>query len=638
MLANIIQMVIIFTGSAVGASFFQRKSEEIIPITIMMISLVLFVFGFCGNLRAGLYFVCIVSIMLYALSIFQVVHTKSYMSALKCFLSPCAIVFLALCIILTYLNYGKLAAEWDEFSHWADSVKAMVHINDFITNPLSHSGHKSYPPSMTLFQYFSIKLDQKIMPNNKFAEWKLFYSYQVFSLSMFLPFLKFISLKKPVEALAALGTVCLIPLFFYDNFYYSIYIDAFLGIMAGCAFASILFREKKDALYYIYITLDCIVLVLAKEAGLYFAIFVALAFFAERVNFVSQIKKGNINIKYIILPFFPLFSIIVSKLMWNHVVARIGGSANNSGAINIPEYINMFFLHQDTTYKQTVMENFRTAFYEKMIKIGTTNMQVSYFGMAVLLIFLLYIMYYFYSRNPILLGNGSEKKIYILIVLHFLLYIFFLGASYIYNFVEREGLILASYDRYIKISYLSVWIPLMIGLLIAVVKMDFTISKNLIFATLLAFILLISPMQSISIFANHITVRASQNIRSRYAIIIEKIEENCKENEKIYFISQGNDGYDISNTRFSVRPAWIYDGFSLGDPFYEGDIWSKPLTVEEWRNKLSEDGCDYVAIYKLNDYFCENYSSIFENTDEISENELYIFDKEKKLLRRCQIR
>ena len=80
------------------------------------------------------------------------------------------------------------------------------------------------------------------------------------------------------EALVTICTVCLIPLFFYDNFYYSIYIDAFLGIMAGCAFASILFLEKKDALYNIYITLNCIVLVLAKEVGLYFAIFTALAF------------------------------------------------------------------------------------------------------------------------------------------------------------------------------------------------------------------------------------------------------------------------------------------------------------------------------------------------------------------------
>lgn len=624
MLASMIQIIIIFTGSAVGASFFQKKSEELIPITIMMISCILFIFGFWGNLRAGLYFVCVLSIILYVLSAFQVIRTKSYMPTLQCFISPCAIIFLILCVILAYLNYGKLAAEWDEFSHWADSVKAMVHINDFITNPLSHSGHKSYPPSMTLFQYFSVKLDQKIMPNNKFAEWKLFYSYQVFSLSMFLPLLKFISLKKPIEALVTICTVCLIPLFFYDNFYYSIYIDAFLGIMAGCAFASILFLEKKDALYNIYITLNCIVLVLAKEVGLYFAIFTALAFLIDKVNSKKLISSC-----------FPLFAIIVSKAMWNQVVARIGGSANKSKAINIFEYMNMFFLHQDTTYKQTVVENFRTAFYEKTIRIGTTNIQVSYFGIAVLLIALLYIMYHFYSKHPILLENTSNKDIYVFIVLHFILYIFFLGASYVYNFVEREGLILASYDRYIRISYLSVWVPLIIGLLLAITKVNFTINKNLIFVSLFAFVLLISPMQSVSIFANHVTVRASQNIRNRYSIIIEKIEKNCKENEKIYFISQGNDGYDISNTRFSVRPAWIYDGFSLGGPFYDGDIWSKQLTVEEWRNTLFEDDCDYVAIYRLNDYFYQNYSSIFQNADEICENELYKFDKKKKLLRRC---
>ena len=74
----------------------------------------------------------------------------------------------------------------------------------------------------------------------------------------------------------------------------------------------------------------------------------------------------------------------------------------------------------------------------------------------------------------------------------------------------------------------------------------------------------------------------------------------------------------------------------LGDVYKrQGDIWSKQLTVKEWRNTLFEDDCDYVAIYRLNDYFYQNYSSIFQNADEICENELYKFDKKKKLLRRC---
>ena len=65
----------------------------------------------------------------------------------------------------------------------------------------------------------------------------------------------------------------------------------------------------------------------------------------------------------------------------------------------------------------------------------------------------------------------------------------------------------------------------------------------------------------------------------------------------------------------------------MGQPFYEGDIWTVEKTPKQWREELKSN-VDYVAIYHLNEYFMENYSEVFEKPEEIRENGIYKVNKE----------
>ena len=47
---------------------------------------------------------------------------------------------------------------------------------------------------------------------------------------------------------------------------------------------------------------------------------------------------------------------------------------------------------------------------------------------------------------------------------------------------------------------------------------------------------------------------------------------------------------------------------------------------------MLEDQCDYVMLYRLDDSFTENYSSLFENKEDIHENSLYRLNKVTNML------
>ena len=59
------------------------------------------------------------------------------------------------------------------------------------------------------------------------------------------------------------------------------------------------------------------------------------------------------------------------------------------------------------------------------------------------------------------------------------------------------------------------------------------------------------------------------------------------------------------------------------------------MTPEQWQELLLEQ-YDYVAIYKLNDYFLEHFGMLFGDPDTIAENTLYRVNRETGMLEICK--
>ena len=185
MWTNILFFLLISSGSVFCIAFFKKPFEEILPITIMSIVLLIFVFGICGALYTGVIVSFVISIALYISSAIYVVKNKRIKAFITGALTPGFLIFLLVFFAFSVFNAGKLASTWDEFSHWIDIVKAMTTVDDFGTNPQSLSTFKSYPPAMSIFQYVLQKIYLFVNPNHDFNEWRNYLAYQIFAFSPF---------------------------------------------------------------------------------------------------------------------------------------------------------------------------------------------------------------------------------------------------------------------------------------------------------------------------------------------------------------------------------------------------------------------------------------------------------------------
>ena len=154
---------------------------------------------------------------------------------------------------------------------------------------------------------------------------------------------------------------------------------------------------------------------------------------------------------------------------------------------------------------------------------------------------------------------------------------------------------------------------------------------------LLCAMLIITPMKSISNLMNRSSVAYSVNLRGPYEKLNALIHRNCDGDDAIYYISQDDNGFNYWIARFNARPNSFNPNFTwaIGESEYQGGMYTQSKTPEQWQQELLE-GYDYVAIYKLNEYFTQNYRELFRNPEDIAVNALYKVDKETGLLDRCE--
>ncbi|HRN70180.1 MAG TPA: hypothetical protein PLS49_03250, partial [Candidatus Woesebacteria bacterium] len=154
---------------------FDKRTEDIIPITIFFVILVVYIAGLFNVLILGIYINIIIAIILLVLTLIELFKNQK---KIKEIFSPALLIWISI-FMISYLFYeGRMLVEWDEFSHWGDVVKMMYNENIFNTNPLSLSVAKTYPPALSILQYFFQVI------NRGYEEYYLFIAYQIFSYSL----------------------------------------------------------------------------------------------------------------------------------------------------------------------------------------------------------------------------------------------------------------------------------------------------------------------------------------------------------------------------------------------------------------------------------------------------------------------
>ena len=537
------------------------------------------------------------------------------------------------CVILAgaYLfNYGKLAADWDEFSHWATVVKAMVTVDGLGTNPKANLLFPEYPPGMALFQYFLQKIYISI-GGIKFSEWLLYLAYQVLFFAFAMPFFSNIKQKKVCSALVSGIVIFLCPLIFFNTVYTALYIDPMLGMLAGTGLATVFLCERRDWLYTLRIACTCMMLVLCKDAGALFAVFIVMAYitvqlYDNRRALRKTWKKTAVESLLVVM------ALWLPRFVWSVHLKHTVASETFTVPIDWGKFFDIITAREQG-WQRAVWEGYFNMLISQTLPVGSTGISLNYSGLALLMLGAAAVLFLWCEKEQ----EGKKFKSRLLMAVmscQYVIYAVGLCILYMFKFSPYEGSRYASFDRYMNIVNLAMGIFVILCLLKIFQKSEHAIENGIF---ILSGIILISPMEYVGAYLKRSYVASSVDTRWAYEAISNEIEKYVPDESKIWFIDQESQGFEQLVVGFNIQEHFIRRGeiWSIGEPFFEGDVWTVSMTAEEWRNQLLED-YDYVVLYKINDYFIQNFESVFADDTEITEGTIYEVDRETGLLEKCE--
>lgn len=624
---------VMLSGSAFCAAKFRQRTDITFPITCMGFDLLLFLFGIAGFLQFGFIVSLLVAIGLWRAAIQEVWKFRNDRERLtrdflRPLLTPGLLVFAVFMAVQYYALRGSMAHLWDEFSHWIDIVKVMTTLNDFGTNPLSNSSFQSYPPAITLFQYIMQKIYLLLHPNETFSEWLTYMGYQFYLAAVTLPLFRRVRFRKPFGIILLGAMILGSPMLFYKDCYFRSDVDTFLAVLAGAGFSTVIFfkPEEKDWFYSAYIFLVIATLILTKDVGVIFSVFLAILYMGDK-----WMREGKLSKQFSICAAAAGLSVLLPKLLWKWKLAVTHASIRFETHIDTKILFDVL-AGRDTSYRAEVLKNYKEALAASQSSLPFHANYWTMFFCTLAVLAILFAALVFLKEM-----NRKSAIFYMSVEIFWLaLYVFGMCVIYMFNFSEYEAVRLASLSRYLGIALIALWITISILFW----QVFFLFLKRLPLgkfekwrrpAAVLLQHLILFPMLLIFLFqiAPNIVKRTNYHIstefRAKYEPLTEKIMKHCGGNASIFVVSQATNGLDYWVLRFSSRPNIINNAWewSIGDgPFYEGDIYTRVVSPDELREQLTTK-FNYIAIYHTNDFFKERYAELFETPADIADNTLF---------------
>jgi len=613
--------VFLLSGALFLSIRLKQKIEATVPTWIFITIIFIFVFGLFGRLEIGLYAVIGFAVLAFVYSVYSFLRYKK--DSLSNILTPGLAVYFLLFILSWWGGNGRMFTRTDEFSHWGLTVKNMFLLDAFSNHPASTVIFQEYPPATALFQYLFTKMF------GAFSEPYLYQALNVMYYSVAIFLFKDLKWKEWGQIMMRFIFVLVLPIVFYDDFYYEITVDAMLGIM----FSYVLLRyylSRFSPFNTMSIGIALFVLTIIKAAGMGLAMIAVLIMMADML-FLQQkkyieiwsIKSKKDKALVLLLLASPLLFSLAGIFSWEFYRSATSTEAAgiNISGISIENITNLLS-GNSASYQTLTIRNFGSYLLnqpitEDYLQQTFINWIILFTALAILFI--------------LIVVKDKDRKQFtmasVLLLIGELIFSLMLLLLYLFSFGEYEAVRLASASRYLS-TYL-------IGLLFFYISM-ITIKehenleeKKGFYTVVIFFFLLINtqlqPLANITYSARYFNA-VTTNYRAQFEPIKQIEQAADPKKDKVYFISIGSDGKEYYVAKYIATPVELCSGaWSLGDPYFNGDIWTADISANEWKEILIEE-CTHVYVHRSNDYFNVNYGELFENN--VAQNDtLYWIDK-----------
>lgn len=615
MLGLILILVYLLVSSASLAILFKEKIEHTLATTIFFTIIFFYIMALFGKLKYGLV-ICFIFFIIMLINLIYRFIFKKDSSHLKYLITGGLVIFLMFFVINWIMSSHRLLSAWDEFSHWGLVSKNMYYLDVLGSSNKATTNFKGYPPAIALFQYFWNKL------YGGFAEGNLFRATNIFSFSLILPMISKSSKQISTYLLNSL-ILLILPLSFFDSFYSTVYVDAILGIL----FAYILFSyytSDFSNLNLLNIFLASAILILTKASGM------GLVLIAFLIIFTDQLIFSNMPIKKKIKKLSTYFLVIIlTNQSWKfHLKYHDSTAAWNTSKVTLGNLLKIK-KGEGEPYQYEVLENFIHKIFGEVFNTHFFNITI--FSWLILAICLAVLV------SNLLKRQDDAKRYnfaFIGVITGAVIYSISMLVLYLFTYSEYEAIRLASISRYLNTYLLAMFLFLLSILCYCIGNKKIVINPTKHSFYILLILLLLTNTDAVASysFLNNIKINQTISTREPYTDL-EKVKHTIEKNEaknkpeRLYFIAQGDKGYDYWVARYTLTPYFINSNmtWSIGEKSNEEDIWTKEKSLKDWKQELVEE-YTYVYIYKTNESFAERFNSLFENK-EVEARALYRVNK-----------
>lgn len=620
-----ILLILSFCGYLIFLLRYSKWSTASLPLFIISTSIsILFCSGFFGLLFITAHCLIGLGVLLGILSLFTMRNNLPQLFIR--FFDPGLVIFFLLAFFFYIKVSWSLFSEWDEFSHWGFAAREMFFQNSF-TTANSALSLKIYPPGTALFQYLLTKFIG-------WSEGNAYWAQSLLILSGVVALIEGMDWRKWIQIFATLS-VAFILVFIFGYGLQSLYVDNILGLLCGASIVSGI-RSKNTAQRTILRLLPILfILPIIKAVGLMLGIFAAIILICNQVLKTKNTfwLDGQIKRKVILGILFILFLIapIISTQVWGWYAKKSGFNVIFKTSFSLSQIEKSFSSDHATERDQETIGNFKKAFSIKRL-----NPENIFQRFSKRLGYRLTVSKFFFflicsSVGVIVLSKSRRKRKLVIIGLIlmficFVTYTFGLLIMYLYSFGDYEGTRLASFERYMGIIFIA-WTIVIWGYLLQV-KHEKKYSPLILQSIIFFCIIFLFPERLLQFtFFTPKTLPLRTEIRT----LLSNVTPNIEDDKKVYIVWQNTTGFEPWILAYELLPRITSArsmGWSLGRPYYSGDIWTSDWTLQEWSDRLAS--YDFLLLASVDSYFWERYYSLFKVSPNLKNEKLFRIIKGNK--------
>ncbi len=468
----IFNLFVLSIGGIFGSVYLNKRYEEMMPMSVMIIIFILFIFYMLNIPLIGFYLIHFINYILLIMSARKFYRDKDKRKEyIGNFFTPGLLIF-GIVVFLIYLaTKGNYVMLFDELRMWGAYPKSI-----FITNKLMIGENlffsTEYYPGMPLFQYFFAR------NYGSFVEAHLYISYGIAVLSLLIPITKKITWKKFWLIIPSILFLYTFPALFANSgfdalFYYNaLYIDPALGMFFGFSLYLSTKKTKNNLFLYILFCLSLSMIVLMKIVGIVLAALVLLSYFLHQwlihKDFSFKLKSSY---KHLIIP---IIILVFTFFSWQITFSSKNNSdVQNTNSSRVNDAIQLFV--KPNNKQKEFAKEYINHIFNTTILINDNKVYNKYTISNITIFFSLCIILLLFSIN-----NKSRKNVLLsLFVGVFSVVVFLIFYLYIYVFTFNYAIL--CYERYLS--------TVIIGLSFFTIMLIYDNSRNIKYQSVYNFLI-----------------------------------------------------------------------------------------------------------------------------------------------------